>query len=77
MLFSCILGLPPSPPAPLAFEQLMLPSIPDDDESLLPLLLLLVSSIRDLIEVIGFILYIPVDSHMVDGVPLQEHIKAC
>lgn len=55
---------------PFTLEQLMLPSIYDDDESLLLLLYSLICSFGDLVEFIEFTQYVPIDPHMVDDVPL-------
>lgn len=66
----CILGLSSSLYAPSTFDQLRLPIALDDDEPLLPLLILLVSSLRNLVDMIQYTTYILVNHDMVDGIPL-------
>lgn len=56
--------------------RLMLPLVCDDDDSLLPLFSSLVSSLRELIEIIWSIFYVSINPHMVESVPLHEHIEA-
>lgn len=59
--FTCIMGSPPPSLASFTFKQLLPSLMLDDDKSLLPLLLSPVSSLRDLIELIAFASYIPID----------------
>lgn len=67
---SCILGSPLPSLAPFTFEQLLPSLVLDDDESLLPLVLLQAYFLGDLVEVIFSTPYIPIGPYMVDGVPL-------
>lgn len=73
--FSHILGSPLPPLEPFAFKQLLPSLVLDDDDSLLPLFLSLLSSLKDLVDINGSTLNILVDPYMVDGVPLQSFLK--